>query len=121
MKCPAVANKATTPKNNTSWRLGVTQKAIANGANVRVTMKFSATRISKVLSVSDNFFANIYDAAKNSVAIIIDNWPVAIPLVVGLIIIIMPIIQIANAPIILIERVSFKKINAAIETKIGVI
>ena len=34
---------------------------------------------------------------------------------------IMPIIQITNAPIMLIEKVSFKKINAAIETKIGVI
>ena len=33
----------------------------------------------------------------------------------------MPIIQITNAPITLIEKVSFKKINAAIETKIGVI
>ena len=33
VKCPAVANKATIPKNNTSLRLGVTQKAIANGAN----------------------------------------------------------------------------------------
>ena len=63
VKCPAVANKATIPKNNTSLRLGVTQNAIANGAKVRVTMKFSATRISKVLSVADNFFANIYDPA----------------------------------------------------------
>ena len=84
-------------------------------------MKLRATRISKVLSVDDNFFASIYEAAKNRVAIIIDNWPTAMPLVVGLIIIIIPIIQIANAPMILIEKVSFRKINAAIDTKIGVI
>ena len=121
VKCPAVANKATMLKNKTSLILGVTQKAIAKGAKVTVTMKFRATRISKVLSVDDNFFASIYEAAKNRVAITIDNWPTAMPLVVGLIIIIIPIIQIANAPMILIEKVSFRKINAAIDTKIGVI
>ena len=121
VKCPAVANKATMLKNKTSLILGVTQKAIAKGAKVTVTMKFRATRISKVLSVDDNFFASIYEAAKNSVAITIDNWPTSIPVVVGLIIIIIPIKQIANAPMILIEKVSFRKINAAIDTKIGVI
>ena len=73
VKCPAVANKATMLKNKTSLMLGVTQKAIAKGAKVTVTMKLRATRISKVLSVDDNFFASIYEAAKNRVAITIDN------------------------------------------------
>ena len=121
VKWPAVANKATILKNKTSWRLGVTQKTTAKGAKVIVTMKFRATRISRVLSVDDSFFASIYEAAKNSVAITIDSWPVAIPLAVGLIIIIIPIMQITNAPMILIENFSFRKIKAAIDTKIGVI
>ena len=121
VKWPAVANKATIPKNKISWKLGVTQKIIAKGAKVIVTMKLRATRISKVLSVDDKLFASIYEAAKNSVAITIDSWPVAMPLAVGLIMIIIPIIQITNAPMILIENFSFKKIKAAIDTKIGVI
>ena len=121
VKCPAVANKATILKNNTSWKLGVTQKTTAKGAKVIVTMKFRATRISRVLSVDDSFFASIYEAAKNSVAITIDSSPVAMPLAVGLIIIIIPIIQITNAPMMLIENFSFRKIKAAIDTKIGVI
>ena len=74
-----------------------------------------------MLSVDDKLFASIYEAAKNSVAITIDSWPVAMPLGVGFIIIIIPIMQIANAPMILIENFSFRKINAAIDTKIGVI
>ena len=53
VKWPAVANKATIPKNKISWKLGVTQKIIAKGAKVIVTMKLRATRISKVLSVAD--------------------------------------------------------------------
>ena len=121
VKWPAVANKATILKNKTSRKLGVTQKTTAKGAKVIVTMKFRATRISRVLSVDDSFFAIIYEAAKNSVAITIDSWPVAIPLAVGLIIIIIPIMQITNAPMILIENFSFRKIKAAIDTKIGVI
>ena len=121
VKWPAVANKATILKNIISWRLGVTQKTTAKGAKVIVTMKLRATRISRVLSVDESFFASIYEAAKNSVAITIDNWPIAIPLAVGLIIIIIPSMQITNAPMILIENFSFRKIKAAIDTKIGVI
>ena len=121
VKWPAVANKATILKNKTSWRLGVTQKTTAKGAKVIVTIKLRATRISRVLSIDESFFASIYEAAKNSVAITIDNCPIAMPLAVGLIIMIIPIMQITNAPMILTENFSFRKIKAAIDTKIGVI